>query len=98
MYIERVKSKGRYYLYLKKYDGTIMFGSRKKTLYRFGRLENALEKMKFWLQDINCLPLPLQELGCNEEDIKKWIDSIELRKKAPLYVFYNYRFCKKSPS
>lgn len=97
MYIERVRSKGRCYLYLKKYDGRIMFGTKKKTLYRFGRLENALNEMKIWLEDMNCLPLALQELGCSEENLIEWINSIERQKKEPLYAFFNYRFIKKSP-
>lgn len=67
MYLEKVKAKGKTYLYLKKYN------VKKMTVYRFGRIEKARENMEVWKEDINTMPKELKELGCTRDDIHRWI-------------------------
>ncbi|CDQ42118.1 hypothetical protein [Virgibacillus salexigens] len=73
MYIEKTKSKGVYYLYLRKYDGRIRYGTKKRTLYAFGRLEKARNNLIEWKNDISKLPEDLKKHGCTRDDLEKWI-------------------------
>lgn len=82
MYLDRVKAKGRQYLYLKMYDTEVTYSKDKRVvLYRFGREEKALQNMYLWLSDINKMPVELKELNCNKDDLKKWIYQLEIRMK-----------------
>ncbi|MCC2248998.1 hypothetical protein JUJ52_03370 [Virgibacillus sp. AGTR] len=74
MYLEKIQSKGNYYLYLKEYDGSILYGSKKRTLYAFGRLEEARKNFVEWNNDINKLPDNFKKYGCTRDDLEKWID------------------------
>lgn len=75
MYLERVKAKGKHYLYLRTYDSSITYSKNKKvTLYRFGRLDNAIEEIEEWRKDPGKLPQKLKELNCTRGDLVSWID------------------------
>lgn len=72
MYLEKSKAKGNVYLYLKEYDRKIKYGAKKRTLYRFGRLEEAREDILRWKKDIRSLPDELKQIGCTQDDIRRW--------------------------
>lgn len=86
MYLERVKAKGRYYIYLKAYDSTITYGQKKVTLYNFGREEHAIKDIREWLKDKNKLPRKLKNVGCVRRDLESWLNSLEARASAPIRI------------
>lgn len=76
MFISRVKSKGRYYLYLYGYlnkDGT----PKIQTLYSFGNKEIAIQNMRTWFKNFDLFPKELIEFGCNKKDLEVWIRTLE---------------------
>lgn len=73
MYLEKIQSKGNYYLYLKEYDGSILYGSKKRTLYAFGRLEEARKNFVEWKNDLNKFPEELKDYGCTRDDLDLWV-------------------------
>lgn len=65
------------------YDKTVTYTTDKRVcIFRFGREENAIADMKTWLRNIDLLPVELKELGCTREDVEKWVNSIESRKRG----------------
>lgn len=77
MYLERVKSKGNCYLYLKNYSVRQNYASNKVTVYRFGRIEQALESMYRWKRNFKEFPKDLIDIGCNKKDLEIWIQTLE---------------------
>ncbi|AIF45744.1 hypothetical protein X953_19910 (plasmid) [Virgibacillus sp. SK37] len=88
MYLERIKSKGNYYIYLRMYDQTITYSKNKKTtLYGFGRYEKAIKNMKKWERDFKQFPEELKALGCTRDDLGTWINKLEPRpRNRQVYV------------
>ena len=71
------RSKGKIYVYLTK---ALRDNGKKKniTLYKFGRLDNALERMYVWRDDFeNKFPAELLNLGYDWNDLHDWILSLE---------------------
>ncbi|PFZ07186.1 hypothetical protein COL60_19405 [Bacillus pseudomycoides] len=71
------RSKGKIYVYLTK---ALRDNGKKKniTLYKFGRLDNALERMYAWRDDFeNKFPAELLNLGYDWNDLHDWILSLE---------------------
>ncbi|UOQ47214.1 hypothetical protein MUN88_14175 [Gracilibacillus caseinilyticus] len=77
MYLERVKAKGKTYLYLKKYCVREFYERNNKTVYGFGRIEKALKQMYKWQQDYSTFPQELKKEGCTKKDLMTWIDTLE---------------------
>ncbi|MBM4765453.1 hypothetical protein [Bacillus sp. B15-48] len=77
MYLERVNSKGRQYLYLKCYQTREYYSNNKITVYSFGRIDTALKKMYSWKKDFSYFPKELKNAGCKKEDLESWIETLE---------------------
>jgi len=77
LFLTRVQSRNFQYLYLRKYKRRENYADHKKTLYRFGRIENALKDMYRWQEDINSLPDELKDIGCNRDKVETWIKTLE---------------------
>lgn len=79
LYLEKIRSNGIEYLYLRKYDPEVEYGTKKRFLFGFGRLEKAREKMNDWVMGNEEIPIELKKLGCTGADVQKWI-----QKTSPL--------------
>ncbi|MGG3805838.1 hypothetical protein [Metabacillus fastidiosus] len=77
MFLSGLKVKNTYYIYLTAYNARDPYGSRKKTLYKFGRLDEAVLKMYYWRDNFSNFPYVLVELGCTEDDLREWINTLE---------------------
>ncbi len=77
MYLERVKAKGRTYLYLKKYCVREHYESKSVTIFAFGRIEKALKTMYKWKNDHSTIPQELIQEGCSRNDLMTWINTLE---------------------
>ncbi|MDF9504987.1 hypothetical protein P5808_27810 [Bacillus cereus] len=75
-YLKFKKSKGNYYVYLVK---SVRESGVKKdiTLYKFGRLETALENMFEWRNEFELFPKELLEMGYTWEDLHEWVTTLE---------------------
>jgi hypothetical protein len=73
MFLTQSKAKGKRYLYLCCYAPM----DSKKIVYKFGRLELAIEKMRKWKMNFETFPVALKELGCTKKDLIQWINTIE---------------------
>jgi hypothetical protein len=73
MFLTQSKAKGKKYIYLCCYAPM----DSKKIVYRFGRLEVAIEKMRKWKTDFETFPEELKELECTKKDLIQWISTIE---------------------
>jgi hypothetical protein len=51
--------------------------SNREIVYRFGRIEKALEDMHAWREDFGMLPYDLVALGCSRRDLDAWIHTLE---------------------
>lgn len=81
MYLEKIKSKGNYYLYLKAYEVRENYSRPYKTVYKFGRADQALKHFYEWRRNFETLfPIELLEMGCSREDLEGWIKTIETGK------------------
>lgn len=71
------QSKGRLYVYLTK--ALRENGKKKnKTLYKFGRIDVALENMYTWRDDFEKMfPKELVDMGYDWNDLHNWILSLE---------------------
>lgn len=79
-YLSHVKSGGKVYLYLTVYDPTHKERNTKKRerhIYRFGRLDKAIENMNIWLLIPSMFPEELKSLGFDMKALKDWISSIQ---------------------
>ncbi|SEO80669.1 hypothetical protein SAMN04488134_11364 [Amphibacillus marinus] len=76
MYLERVKAKGKTYLYVRKYCVRPNYSNNTKTVFRFGRIEKALKQLYSW-QLGDKLPNELVKEGCTRQDIADWINTLE---------------------
>lgn len=76
-YLERVKSKGKVYLYLKEYENRPFYENKSITIYAFGRIEIAKNNMKTWYDNFNLFPQQLKQLGFCKEDLKGWIKYLD---------------------
>ncbi|WP_193553840.1 hypothetical protein [Carnobacterium divergens] len=74
-YLKFSKSKNKIYVYL---FGRLTGEEKKKNLFAFGRLENALENM-YQIRESDRLPAELSELGFNFDDLDEWILALETR-------------------
>lgn len=74
MYVEKVKSKGNYYLYLRMYDGSIEIGTKKRTLFAFGRIDKALPVIKAMAHDKKEIPKELREVGLTRSVLLSWLN------------------------
>jgi len=72
-FIARIKSKGRYYYYIRRSyrKKDIVY---KESIMSLGTQENALRKVKEWLEDTEEVPKELE--GFTKEDFRKWLDYI----------------------
>lgn len=77
MFLSKVKSNGNHYLYLSRYDSKEHYVIKRKTIYKFGRLEFAIKNMYEWREDFKKFPLELLELGCVKSDLEGWIKTME---------------------
>lgn len=77
MYLERVKAKGKTYLYVRKYCVRPNYSNNTMTVFRFGRLDKALRQLYIWKHDFNKLPNELKTEGCTKQDVIDWISTIE---------------------
>lgn len=84
-FLTRVHANGATYLYLREYATRRNVINNSVTIYRFGRIDNALKKMHKWKQDINKFPEQLKRRGFEKEDLKAWIKRVE-RMQAEIYV------------
>jgi len=88
-YLAKQKSKGKTYLFIKK---TYREGKRvrSKSLYSFGAMPEALERL-YWIRDHpERFPKKLEEKGFTLAHLYKWILAIEIRQKengSPFDVF-----------
>lgn len=64
-------------MYLRKYKVREFYESNKKTVYRFGRIEDALSKMHYWKRNFELFPKQLKTYGCTYDDLCSWIDTLE---------------------
>lgn len=75
MYLERVKAKGRYYVYLKMYDQNVTYSKDKRVIvHSFGRQEKALNDMKKWEKNFSEMPESLKKIGATEKELHSWIN------------------------
>lgn len=77
MYLERVRAKGKTYLYLKKYYVRDNYSNNTMTIYGFGRIEQALKQMYRWKCDLSTLPEDLKQEDCSIKDLDTWIATLE---------------------
>lgn len=84
MFLTRVTAKGYTYLYLKEYRRRENYADNKVIVYRFGRLENALEDMIFWINNFDEAPQDLIRLGATKKDLESWIRKIQTRFQEPI--------------
>lgn len=77
LFLMTIKSKGKVYIYLTAYEMSYKGLASRKTLYGFGRNDIAAEKMYGWKEDFSTFPKELLELGCTQDDLNNWIQSIE---------------------
>lgn len=71
------RSKGKLYVYLTK---ALRENGKKKniTLYKFGRVDIALENMYVWRDDFeDKFPIELLDMGYDWSDLHNWILSLE---------------------
>ncbi len=47
------------------------------TVYRFGRIDNALRQMYKWQKDFSEFPEELKKEGCKKKDLSSWINTLE---------------------
>lgn len=73
MYVEKVKSKGNYYLYLRMYDGSIEIGTKKRTLFAFGRLEIVIKDIKKIAYGEKEMPEELKKIGLTRSVLLSWL-------------------------
>lgn len=79
-WIERHKSNGKQYIYLKAHTGYEEYRSKPETrIYNFGNVENAVAKLYYWSSFPEKIPPELVEKGFNHEDITKWFETVESR-------------------
>lgn len=79
MWLERIKAKGNYYLYLRSY-AVREYSVNRMIVYKFGREESALPRMYNWRKNFaEYFPKELKELGCTFEDLDGWIKSLETK-------------------
>lgn len=77
-FLQKVKSKGRYYIYLREYQAMMGYADDKITIYRFGNINNCLEKMYAWVNSEKDLPHELKIRDIGKKEIYKWIREIEI--------------------
>lgn len=77
-YLSKNKSKGITYIYLRKSEREKDL-VKKKNLYSFGRMPQALEDMYTWREQPEKFPEKLKELGYNLEDLQEWILTLETK-------------------
>lgn len=80
LYLQRSKSKGNDYLYLRNYSNREHYSSNRVTVFSFGRVEVALKNMYKWRADFSEFPIELRELGCGINELEVWIQSLETGK------------------
>lgn len=77
-FIKKVKSNGRYYIYLREYKNMMGEFDDMVTIYRFGVLEKCLENMYAWARSEKEIPQELKKRGFKKKDVYDWINDIEL--------------------
>lgn len=73
LYLEKIRSKGVEYLYLRKYDPKVEYGTKRRFVFRFGKTEKARANMIDWVMGNEEMPIELKKLGCTSADVQKWI-------------------------
>lgn len=80
-FISIQKHKGVQYVYLRK---NLDKGASSKHIYAFGRMPDALYKMRSYLEAPETFPNELREQGFSIDHLKEWISQVEDRtKKTP---------------
>ena len=89
-YLSQVKSNGNIYVYLTVYDPTHKERNtkRERHIYRFGRLEKAIEKMNIWMLIPSMFPEELKNLGFDTKALKEWISFIQEKNENIPKKFY----------
>lgn len=77
IFLTTVKAKGKHYIYLRQYKVRDYYTTKKETLFGFGRKEKAIKIMYEWQMNFSDFPQKLIGLGCNESDLKEWINTME---------------------
>jgi hypothetical protein len=79
-FIARVKSKGRYYFYLRvSFREGKDYKPKNKNIYSFGNKEKAVNSLEEWINNHDLMPGELKGLGYDIEDVKGWITEIKNR-------------------
>lgn len=80
-FLEFVKAKGICYVYVAEYCGEQKFANRKKAnIYRLGNKDEAIFTLQAWYLNFNHFPQELKRKGYNENDLKKWIDDLKMKR------------------
>ena len=76
-YLKFKRSKGNFYVYLVK---SVRDNGVKKdiVLYRFGRLEKALENLYDWRMNYEKTPKELLNFGYEWHDLHEWVNTLEM--------------------
>ncbi|CAM3880707.1 hypothetical protein GCM10009865_54930 [Aeromicrobium ponti] len=93
-YLVKQKAKGKVYLMLKK---TYRQGNKvsSQSLYSFGAMPDALEKMYWLRENPEEFPKELKEKGFDLADLYDWILTIETRQKKNGKPFDVFNSCYK---
>ncbi|TKD54550.1 helix-turn-helix domain-containing protein [Bacillus sp. S2(2019)] len=78
-FISIQKHNGVQYVYLRK---NLDKGASSKHIYAFGRMPDALNKMKSYLEAPEAFPKELKELGFTTDHLVEWIEQVEDRTKT----------------
>lgn len=88
-WISLVRSNRETYVYLTEYIGDQTFTTKKELhVYRFGKINDALQDMKNWQQGREFFPLELYDKGYNYPDLCEWIQFLEGKISEPVKYFY----------
>lgn len=74
-YVQGVKSRGKYFFYVRKSFRNAEGKTDNKILFALGQKEKALEKLNEWLADPSKKPEVIEKY--KQEDILRWIEYVE---------------------
>jgi hypothetical protein len=75
-FVVRVKSRNKYYYYLRKSfrDNQI---PKNKNIYSFGNQQKAIDSIEEWISRPESFPGELKELGYDLKDAARWLQEIK---------------------
>lgn len=91
-FLSRNKANGFTYINLRKSERVIKNGKSqviKTNIFRFGRVEKAIENMYTWRDDFDKFPKELKDLGYDFDDLQDWILTLEtnVTKTGKSFIF-----------